>query len=55
MRSANEDTTGLRGKFQGIEYDRGGGRKRRGNTVRGGEAGLRKESKRRAHLTKSAN
>jgi hypothetical protein len=52
---ANADTTSHRGKSQGIEHHRGGGRMLRGNTVRGDEAGPRKGSKQRAHLKRSAN
>jgi len=55
VRSANETTTSHRGKSQGIEHDEWLGRKLREKTVRGGEAGQRKETKQRAHLTKSPN
>ena len=55
MRSANEDTTSRRGKSQGMEHDRPLGRNIREKKVRGGKAGLRKGTKQRAHLKKSAN
>ena len=41
--SATEDTISRRGILQGIKHDRRLGRKLRENTVRGGEAELRKE------------
>ena len=43
MRCSTENTASRVGKSQGIEHDRQLGRKRREKTVRGGEAGLRKE------------
>lgn len=43
MRSANLDTTGCRGKSQGIEDDRRLGTKLWEMTMRGGEAGLNME------------
>jgi len=43
MKRANADTTGHKGKSQGIAHDEWLGRKLRGKTARGGDAGISKE------------
>jgi len=55
VRRANENATSCRGKSQGIEHDRQLVRKLREETVRGGEAGLRKGTEHRAHFKKITN